>query len=101
MKPWRSKLLLLGGVAVLGIAIPAFSQNAQEQILPPGFENATPVPPAQEEPSENEAQPGDVQPSGSRPRASGPAQPRDAFTLDDFLADASEEELEALLAGVP
>jgi hypothetical protein len=49
MKRWRSKLLLLGGVAALGLAIPAFSQDADapESLLPPGFEE----PPADEPPA--------------------------------------------------
>jgi hypothetical protein len=39
MKRWRDKLLLLCGVAAIGIAIPALSQDAQvpETQLPPGF----------------------------------------------------------------
>ncbi|MFC7497632.1 hypothetical protein ACFQRC_00155 [Enterovirga sp. GCM10030262] len=37
MKRWRNKLLLLGGAAVLGLAIPALGQEAPESLLPPGF----------------------------------------------------------------
>jgi hypothetical protein len=47
MPRWRTKLLFLGGAAALGLAIPAFSQEAPESLLPPGFgDPAAPPPPS-------------------------------------------------------
>ena len=43
MKPWRSKVLLLSGAAALAAAIPAFSQQAPQSLLPPGFEDPAPA----------------------------------------------------------
>ena len=49
MKRWRNKLLLLGGAAVLGLAIPALGQEAPESLLPPGFgDPGAPLPPPAE-----------------------------------------------------
>ncbi|HEY0626047.1 MAG TPA: hypothetical protein VGD10_04870, partial [Allosphingosinicella sp.] len=101
MKPWRNKLFLLGGVAILGLASAAYTQNAQEQILPPGFENAAPVPPEEQTPAQEPgATPGQTQPgtSGGGVRRTPQAQ---ASSLDDLLLGASDEELAELLEGIP
>ena len=46
MKRWRNKLLLLGGVAALGLSIPALGQESPESLLPPGFGDPdAPLPP--------------------------------------------------------
>lgn len=45
MKPWRTRLLLLGSAATLLAAIPALGQEAPpESILPPGFGDPVPQP---------------------------------------------------------
>lgn len=48
MKRWRTSLLLLGGTAALAFALPAAGQRDQapESILPPGFGEPAPPPPA-------------------------------------------------------
>lgn len=97
MKPWRNKLLLLGGVAALGLAIPALGQDAP--VLPPGFgDNASPPPPETNSATgpvqdENPAQP---RPAGRRPQ-SQVSSTEETVAVDEL----SEEDLAALLANVP
>lgn len=93
MKPWRSKLLFLGGVAALGIAIPAMSQEAPppESLLPPGFGDpqAPPPPPPPEEQSEPAPQP-----------QAAPELERDAPVEQSIriVEEATPEDIEAALA---
>ena len=97
MKPWRSKALLLAGIAGLGLAIPALSQEAPESLLPPGFgDPAAPLPPPAD-------QPGNSQES-LPPRAPTPG--RDPLPpLGEVLAttttDAAAADLETLQALEP
>ena len=52
MQRWRNKLLLLGGAALLGVAIPALSQETPEPLLPPGFgDPEAPTPPPAGDPA--------------------------------------------------
>ncbi|MBA3677118.1 MAG: hypothetical protein H0W74_06900 [Sphingosinicella sp.] len=80
MKRWRSKLLLLGGVTSLGLAIPALSQDsdAPESLLPPGFEDP--------QPPQDEAQNQQVPVPPARPTAEPQIQ----------VIDAAEEDLPPL-----
>lgn len=91
MKPWRNKVLFLGGVAALGLAIPAMSQQAPppESLLPPGFGDpqAPPSEPAEE--SAPAPQP-EAQPEADR---SGPSE--EAVRI---VEEATPEDIEAALA---
>ncbi|HEV2078717.1 MAG TPA: hypothetical protein VGR19_02305 [Allosphingosinicella sp.] len=92
MKPWRNKLLLLGGVAALGLAIPAASQDAP--VLPPGFgdpANQPPPPPPPPPPPTNVE---NVEPQPSRP---APRRSR-APASDSVVVTDAEIDLEALAA---
>ena len=75
MKRWRSKLLLLGSAAALGLAIPAFSQESPESLLPPGFGDPETLPPPVEQPA---------QPQAPAPAAPPPEAP---LVTDDTLED--------------
>lgn len=44
MKRWRNNLLLAAGAAAAALAIPAFSQETPESLLPPGFGDPAPSP---------------------------------------------------------
>src|SRR4051812_45952696 len=48
MKRWRTSLLLLGGAAAIGLALPAAGQRDKgkgpESLLPPGFDQPPPAP---------------------------------------------------------
>ena len=94
MKRWRTKLLLLGGAAAFGLALPALGQEAPESLLPPGFgEPEAPLPP----PSEQPTQPAQPAPGPSAPSSeSQPGPP-----LRAPLIESSEEDLEALEALLP
>ena len=97
MKRWRNKLLLLAGAAGCALAIPAFSQEAPESLLPPGFETSEPaaLPPLdQPAPPAASAPPGTPLPRAAPPAGSTPAPRRPAAPLP-----ATDEELEAL-AGI-
>ena len=97
MKPWRSKLFLLGGVAALAAAIPAIGQQAPEPVLPPGFGDPTPTPPPPPPPVDPLAPPGATPapsptptPARSRPR-------RDELPeLETSIQNSALEDLEAL-----
>jgi hypothetical protein len=95
MKRWRSKLVLLGGAAAILGAIPALSQETPESLLPPGFGDPAPPPPARD-------------PGAPRPEVSGPAlapAPRTPSPPSVQSVPAGEtptiEELEKLLAELP
>lgn len=89
MKRWRSKLLLLGGVAALGLTIPAFSQESVPPPPPPEQSNVQlPLPQAAPPPQAQQAQP-------ARPR------PRPVGEPDNEIIDAAAADLEALLARIP
>lgn len=92
MKRWRTKLLLLAGVAAVGAAIPAASQQAPESLLPPGFEDPA-TNPQQPLPEQPQQEPGEgEQPStGARPTIETQTQ----------ITDATAEDLEELLANLP
>lgn len=92
MKLSRAKLLLLGGAAALGLAIPAFSQEAEETVLPPGFEDPVEQPPQQTAPPPASGVPGTAP---TRRRVTPQGEQAAPFT------DAALEDLEALLASVP
>lgn len=87
MKRWRNRVLLLGGVAALGLAIPALSQET-ESLLPPGFGD----PAAQPPPETNVVQPETETPSPSpTPTPSAPAAGETTV-----VENAAAEDLEAL-----
>lgn len=96
MKRWRSKFLLLGGVAALGLAIPAFSQDAP--VLPPGFGTPT-TPPAETPQAQSNTQA--EQPGEAAPRRA--PRPRQSTDFEGLaVTNAAEEDLEALaLANLP
>src|SRR5688500_6273229 len=85
MKRWPNKLFFLGGIAALGMAIPALSQDsdAPESLLPPGFEDPQPAP----------ADPTNVQ--APVPAPPSPTRPPVAET-QIRVSDASEEDLESI-----
>jgi len=90
MKPWRNKLLLLGGAAALAIAIPALSQERPESLLPPGFEDPTTV----QQNETNTVSPTPV--PAAEPPGAEPPPPRIAPELETVIEDAAAEDLEAL-----
>jgi len=96
MKRWRSNALLLSGAALLAVAIPALSQEAQtpESLLPPGFEE-----PQQPPQSGNEAANQSVVPAPGTPPAPG-VPPAAASPLPglESIENAAAEDLEALEA---
>jgi hypothetical protein len=99
MKPWRSKLLLLGGAAALALAIPALGQEAPESLLPPGFgePDAPPPPPQQQTPP-----PGTPAPSATPGGPAGPVPPqRRAPPPRQPVISSGEEDLAALEALLP
>jgi hypothetical protein len=96
MQPWRNKLLLLGGVAALGIAIPALSQETPESLLPPGFEDPETV----QQPEANNTVSPTPAPAAT-PRTDSDAAPRAAAELDAVVESATAEDLEALEALPP
>ena len=99
MKSWRSKLLLLAGVATLAVAIPAASQESPESLLPPGFGDpgtAPPPPPPDSVPSQ-QTPPGF---GSEQPPSSAPTAPRSSAPIDG-LAEVDEADVEALEAGRP
>ncbi|PWG03589.1 hypothetical protein [Sphingosinicella humi] len=71
MKRWRTKLLLLGGAAALGLAIPAIGQEAPESLLPPGFGDPEALPPPVEQPPT--PPPGTPPPTSDVPLVSSPS----------------------------
>ncbi|MGZ8359844.1 MAG: hypothetical protein ACXWUX_04935 [Allosphingosinicella sp.] len=86
MKSWPNKALLLVGVASLGVALPAFSQDqdAPESLLPPGFDDPQTLPPPEEKaPSTLQARP-------ERPR------PAVSPATQETPGEEGEEELETL-----
>ena len=100
MKRWRSKFLLLGGVAALGAAFPAFSQDAP--VLPPGFGTPTTPPPQQPPPPQSNTQteaPGET-PATQVRRAPRPRLPSefDGLAVTDTL---DEDLLAQALAKLP
>ena len=92
MKLSRSKSLLFAGAAALILAIPAFSQDSEAPVLPPGFGAPAEQPP-QEAPATPEPEPETdiVEETTTRPRA---ARPRSADTVE--VVNSAEEDLEAL-----
>jgi hypothetical protein len=89
MKRWRSKFLFLAGAAALGLAIPAFSQDAPESLLPPGFEDPEPLPPRAEPPP------------AAQPIPGLPLPARPGFGAETRMTDASIAELEEIIANLP
>ncbi|HEY6916252.1 MAG TPA: hypothetical protein VI381_01280 [Allosphingosinicella sp.] len=86
MKRWRTKALILAGVA-LAAAIPAIGQETPESLLPPGFGDPATLPP----PVQNSVAPATPAPSRQAPPAE-----------DTVVTDADETDLEALAnAGPP
>lgn len=91
MKRWRSKFVFLAGAASLGfVAIPAFSQDAPESLLPPGFGNS-PEQPKQQEPSPETPQAPNPEPRPAPP-SSQPLPGLSSFDseggdTEDLLAD--------------
>jgi hypothetical protein len=100
MKPWRSRFALLAGAAAIAIAIPAFSQEAPESLLPPGFgEPAPPTPPAPQEPG---ATPAPGTPPAPAPGTAPPPLEGDQPPLETtVIENAAAEDLEALEALEP
>lgn len=94
MKRWRNKLLLLGGVAALGVAIPAFSQDAP--VLPPGF-GAPDTPPSTntQQPQQTQQEPAS-DPAPSRPTRA--PRPRPSTEFDGLSVTDSVDDLEEELA---
>lgn len=92
MKRWRSKFVFLAGAASLGfVAIPAFSQDAPESLLPPGFGNSSQQPKEQEPSPETPPTPASTEPQPPRP-SSQPLPGLSAFdsegeVIEDLLAD--------------
>ncbi|HEX8256912.1 MAG TPA: hypothetical protein VF589_04715, partial [Allosphingosinicella sp.] len=99
MKPWRSKLFLLGGAAALALAIPALGQEAPESLLPPGFgDPAGPPPP----PQQQAPPPGTPAPSATPGAPAGPVPPeRRAPPPRQPVISSGEEDLAALEALLP
>jgi hypothetical protein len=91
MKPWRNKLLLLGGVAALAIAIPALSQETPEPLLPPGFEDPATLPPPETNIVSPTPAPETPEPA---PKRRAPIQSESQMVIED----AAAEDLEALAA---
>lgn len=82
MKPWRNKLVLLAGTALIAAgAFPAFSQDAPESLLPPGFEDSNTLPPREEAP----------RPDAPAPQAQTP--PGMTVLTDETELEAPEENL--------
>jgi hypothetical protein len=92
MKSWRTKALLLAGAAALSVALPAFSQESPESLLPPGFGDPESQPPPEEKAPE---QPGPEQPQPEQPAAPTPSSSPSALPIEG-LAEVSGEELEDL-----
>ena len=91
MKPWRNKLLLLGGAAALAVAIPALSQETPESLLPPGFEDPATVPPPETNTVSPTPAPGVPEQPSERRAAPSPES-------DTVVEDSASEDLEALAA---
>lgn len=90
MQRWRNKLLLLGGVAAVGLAIPALGQDVPQSILPPGFNQTEPAP----------LPPPPVATPTPAPRAAPP--PRSQPMLSETtITDSARDDLEELLAQLP
>ena len=96
MKRWRSKILLLAGVAGLGFAIPAIGQRGSpESLLPPGFGDpgTQPSAPAEEAPPTEE--------SGTAAGTPPPPVTRESSVATSdapVFENAAEEDLESLAA---
>ncbi len=106
MKSWPSKLLLIGSVAALAMAIPASSQDREspESLLPPGFGDPDDLPPPQERVPD---QPGPQAPAPPAPPSSSPSlapappappPPSSAF---DGLAEVPVADVEGLQPSGP
>jgi hypothetical protein len=95
MKRWRSKILLLAGVAGLGFAIPALSQReAPEALLPPGFGDQETAP-APDQPAPDGEQPGA---SEGNALPAIPSEPSVASSDRPVIENAAVEDLEDLAA---
>ncbi|TFI56544.1 hypothetical protein E2493_19590 [Sphingomonas parva] len=95
MKRWRSKILLLAGVAGLGFALPALGQReTPEPLLPPGFGDQdtapTPAPPSPDT-EESGAPAGNALPPVA-------AEPSVAASDRPVIENAAVEDLEDLAA---
>lgn len=88
MQRWPARLFLLAGVAAVGVAIPAFSQDVPESILPPGFEEPQQRP---------EAQPAPTIPSAGTPVRA----PVSSLPPSETSTQITPEELEQILASIP
>jgi hypothetical protein len=91
MKRWRNNLFLAAGAAAAALAIPAFSQETPESLLPPGFGDPAPAPtPA-------------PAPAGSAvPRTIATPRPQSLPGLESTPLDtATIEELQDLLEDLP
>ena len=98
MKPWRNKLLLLGGAAGLVLAIPAFSQQNGEPVLPPGF-GPPPEQPVEEAPPAAEPAPppeGLGEPARSPRRATRPSEAIEVVNSAEADLAALQEALSKL-----
>jgi hypothetical protein len=73
MQRWRTRLLLLGTISALGLAIPALGQEAPpESVLPPGFGDPEPQPSVTPTPAPGTVTPAPGTPPGfGDPRATG------------------------------
>ena len=96
MKSSRSKLLLLAGAAALMASLPAFSQDAPESLLPPGFGDPENQPPPEPVTPDPVPTPGNEQ--QATPSSTSPS--RSALPIDG-LAEIDEEDLEGLEPGRP
>ncbi|HEX8668479.1 MAG TPA: hypothetical protein VF727_08945 [Allosphingosinicella sp.] len=98
MKRWRAKLLLASGAAFLALAIPAAGQQGQEEepesILPPGFGEPAPPPPAPPEGSAPGTPP--AEDPGSPPAVPEPGVVASPAPGVPTIQNSAEEDLEAL-----
>ena len=96
MKRWRSKIILLAGVAGLAFAIPAIGQRgAPEELLPPGFGEQPAAPPA------NDQAPAATEESGAPATTAPPvaaAEPSVAASDAPVIENAAADDLRDLAA---
>ncbi len=100
MPHWRVSAGLLAGAAALALALPAIGQETPESLLPPGFGDPAPAPPAQEN------APAAPTPSAAPPATPVPlpAPPPPAAARageETVVTEATPEELAALAELLP
>jgi hypothetical protein len=92
MKPWRNKLLLLGGSAALAaLAIPASSQSTPESLLPPGFGDPEPAPQKEEPREEPVPEAGELAGETNSVETPPAGVPADVLPVEDSAAQDLEQ----------